>query len=54
MQNDSEDSRTCDRWIIGQRDELSDSFTFLCFLEDELSDRPLSSSYNFAVSDWVI
>ena len=34
--------------VIG---ELSNSFTFL---EDELSDRPPSSSYNFAVSDWVI
>ena len=34
--------------------ELSDSFTFLHFPEDKLSDRPLSSSYNFAVSDWVI
>ena len=31
--------------------ELLDSFTFL---EDELSDRPPSSSYSFAVRDWVI
>ena len=44
MQNDSKDSRTCDRWIIGQP----------CFSEDELLDRPPSSSYNFTLSDWVI
>ena len=54
MQNDSEDSRTCDWYIIGQRDELSDSFTLLCFPEDELLDWPPSSSYNFTASLWVV
>ena len=34
--------------------ELSDSKMNLCFPEDELPDRPPSSSYNVTVSDWVV
>ena len=35
-------------------DELSDGLTFMYYVEDELSDRSATSSYNFALNDSVV